>query len=138
MKLQSLARPVPSAGPKKVLAIAGFVVAAALLVASSYVHFHLWQDGYRHIPTIGDLFLLQAIAGVVVAIMVIGVRRVWSAIVGAGFALSTLVGFLISVNYGLFGFKDSSSAPYAHMAFALELAAVIVCVFAGALCASQA
>ncbi|MGH9079447.1 MAG: hypothetical protein ACRDYE_05085 [Acidimicrobiales bacterium] len=62
------------------------------------------------------------------------VRRVRAAILGAGFAASTLVGFLVSVDYGLFGFKDAWSAPFAHQAFVIELVTILVLALAGLLC----
>ena len=110
-----------------------------LIVWSSYIHFHLWQKvGYRHIPTIGPLFLVQSIAGLVVGLTVIAARRVWVAILGAGFAASTMVGFLITVEHGLFGFKDGWSAPFAQQAFAIEIATIVVLALAGLLCLVQA
>jgi len=34
----------------------------ALLAGSAVLHFHLWSsEGYRHIPTIGPLFLARAV-----------------------------------------------------------------------------
>ena len=112
-----------------------FLVGGLLIIWSSYIHFHLWQHiGYRHIPTIGPLFLLQSMAGVLVGVTVLIIRRVWAAILGMGFALATVMGFLVSVNYGLFGFKDAWSAPFAHQALALEGATVVVLGLAGMLC----
>jgi hypothetical protein len=117
------------------VALVGFVVGGALMVWSSYIHFHLWQSlGYRHIATIGPLFLLQSIAGLVLGLLVIAVRRVWAAIVGIGFAAATMVGFFISVDHGLFGFKDSSSAPFAHQALILEICSIVALLVAGASC----
>jgi len=108
-------------------ATAAFIVGGLLIIWSSYIHFHLWQKvGYRHIPTIGPLFILQSIAGLVMGLVVIGVRRIWAAVLGAGFALSTLIGFLVSVEHGLFGFKDQWAAPYGHEAFAIEIATILV------------
>jgi hypothetical protein len=116
-------------------ATVSFVVGGVLLIWSGYIHFHLWQKlGYRHIPTIGPLFLLQSIAGLLTGVLLIAVRRVWIALAGAGFAASTMVGFFISVEHGLFGFKDSWSAPFAHQAFAIEVATIAVTIVAGALC----
>jgi plastocyanin len=112
-----------------------FVAGGLLIIWSSYIHFHLWQSlGYRHIATIGPLFLLQSIGGLLLGLVVIAARRVWAAALGAGFAVFTMIGFLVSVEHGLFGFKDTWSAPFAHEAFALEIAIIGVCVFAGALC----
>ena len=112
-----------------------FIVGGLLLVWSSYIHFHLWHDlGYRHIPTIGPLFILQSIAGLFLGLAVLAIRRVWIALVGAGFAISTMVGFLLSVERGLFGFTDTWLAPFAKQAFFLEVAAIVVLAVACALC----
>ena len=51
-----------------------------------------------------------------------------------GFSLSTIGGFLISVDHGLFGFKDSWDAPFGKQAFGIELSIVVVLALAGALC----
>jgi hypothetical protein len=116
-------------------ATVALVVGGLLIVWSSYIHFHLWQKiGYRHIPTIGPLFILQSIVGLMVGILVIGVRRIWAAVLGVGFALSTLIGFLITVEHGLFGFRDQWSAPFGAQAFAIELATIVVLGFGIAVC----
>ena len=116
-------------------ATAAFAAGGLLIIWSSYIHFHLWQSlGYRHITTIGPLFLLQSIGGFLLGLVIIAARRVWAALLGVGFAVATMVGFFISVEHGLFGFKDTWSAPFAHEAFALELAIIGVCVIAGTLC----
>jgi hypothetical protein len=115
---------------------ASFAVGGLLLLWSAYIHFHLWSEtgGYRSIPTIGPLFLLQSIAGLVIGLAVLAVRRLWAALIGIGFALATLAGFLLSVAHGLFGFKDSWLAPFAQQAFGLEVAVVVVLALASGLC----
>jgi hypothetical protein len=119
----------------RVVAIVAFVAGGLLVVWSSYIHFHLWQSvGYRRIPTIGPLFLLQSAAGLVLGLLILAVHRVWTAILGVGFAASTLVGYFISVEHGLFGFKDSSQAPFAQEALVLEIATMVVLIVAGSLC----
>jgi len=115
-------------------ATAGFVAGGLLLVWSAYIHFHLWSNGYRSIPSIGPLFLLQSISGLVVGVIVVAVRRLWAAVVGIGFALMTVGGFLVTVAHGLFGFKDSWMAPFATEAFTVEVAAAAVLLMAAALC----
>ena len=111
------------------------VVGGGLVIWSSYIHFHLWDSvGYRHIATIGPLFLLQSIAGFLLGLMILAVRRAWVAVLGVGFSISTLAGFLISVDHGLFGFKDSWEAPFAKQAFGIDLSIIVVLAFAGALC----
>ena len=128
-------RPGQNSDRAKVPSVMAFLLGGMLIIWSSYIHFHLWEHlGYRHIPTIGALFLVQSAAGALVGLAVLAVRRVWAGLLGMGFALVTLVGFLISVNRGLFGFKDASSAPFAHQALVIEVATIIVLAIAVALC----
>ena len=88
------------------------VAGAGLLTATAAIHLDLYLTGYRTIPTIGRLFLLQLIAafGLGVTVLVIPGRLVvpgrLAAAAGAGFALATLGGYLLSVWIGLFGFKE--------------------------------
>src|SRR5215471_6923610 len=79
---------------------------AGLLATAGAIHLDLYLTGYRSIPTIGWLFLLQAIAafGLALAVLATGSRLIAAA--GAGFALATLGGYLLSIWVGLFGFKE--------------------------------
>jgi hypothetical protein len=82
------------------------VAGAGLLAVTWAIHLDLYLTGYRSIPVIGWLFLLQVIAafGLAAAVLVSGSRL--AAAAGAGFALSTLGGYLLSVWIGLFGLKE--------------------------------
>jgi predicted lipoprotein with Yx(FWY)xxD motif len=107
------------------------VVGSGLLIATAAIHLDLYLTGYRTIPTIGWLFLLQVIAafGLGLAVLVIPSRLVilsrLAAGAGAGFALATLGGYLLSVWTGLFGFKEvRTSAGIA--AGVVEVAAFVV------------
>ena len=82
------------------------VAGAVLLAVSAGIHLDLYLTGYRSIPTIGWLFLLQVIAGFALAAVVLATRSRLAAAAGAAFALSTLGGYLLSVWIGLFGFKE--------------------------------
>ncbi len=88
--------------PRLALRIAG----AALLAAAGAIHLDLYLTGYKSIPTIGWLFLLQVIAafGLAAVVAVSGSRL--AAAAGALFALSTLGGYLLSIWVGLFGFTE--------------------------------
>jgi hypothetical protein len=77
-----------------------------LLAAAAGIHLDLYLTGYRTIPTIGWLFLLQVITGFALAAAVVVARSRLAAAAGAGFALATLGGYLLSVWIGLFGFKE--------------------------------
>jgi predicted lipoprotein with Yx(FWY)xxD motif len=82
------------------------VAGAGLLAATGAIHLDLYLTGYRSIPVIGGLFLLQVITafGLAVAVLATGSRLLAAA--GAGFALATLGGYLLSTWVGLFGFKE--------------------------------
>jgi len=95
-------RPTSTASARLLLRIAG----AGLLFATAAVHLDLYLTGYRTIPTIGSLFLLQVIVGFAVGLAVLATRGRLAAAVGAVFALSTLGGYLLSVQFGLFGFRE--------------------------------
>ncbi len=113
----------------------GFVLGGLLLWWSAGLHLHLWlSDGYRHVATIGPLFLLQSVAGGVLGGLVIAVRRLWVAVLGTGFAFSTVLGLVISVQVGLFGFRDSWVAAFARESLVIEIGAVVVLVLAGGIC----
>jgi predicted lipoprotein with Yx(FWY)xxD motif len=82
------------------------IAGAGLLIASGAIHLDLYLTGYRTIPTIGWLFLLQVIAAFGLGLAVLALRSRLVAAAAAGFALSTLGGYLLSVWIGLFGFKE--------------------------------
>ena len=100
------------------------VAGAGLLIATAAIHLDLYLTGYRTIPTIGWLFLLQVIAAFALGLAVLatagqpltggrlatGGRLVitgqLAAAGGAGFALATLGGYLLSIWAGLSGFRE--------------------------------
>jgi predicted lipoprotein with Yx(FWY)xxD motif len=79
---------------------------ALLLAVSACIHLDLYLTGYRSIPTIGWLFLLQVIVAFVLTATVLVTRSSLAAAASAGFALSTLGAYLIAVWNGLFGFRE--------------------------------
>ena len=79
---------------------------ALLLAVSAGVHLDLYLTGYRKIPTIGWLFLLQVIVGFVLTIAALVTRSRLAAAASAALALSTLGAYLLAVWIGLFGFKE--------------------------------
>jgi len=114
------------------------VAGAALLVATAGIHLDLYLTGYRSIPTIGWLFLLQVIAAFLLALAVLVSGSRLAAAAGAGFALSTLGGYLLSVWIGLFGFKEVRTTA-GIVAGVIEVAAfAVLAVFAATPPASRA
>ncbi|HEX2073333.1 MAG TPA: hypothetical protein VHF92_06075 [Geodermatophilus sp.] len=95
------------------LVLALRLVGAALLAAMAGIHLYLWAAGYRDIPTIGPLFLVNVVAGGVLCLAVLAAPWRWLAVVAALGALlqaGTLGALLLSVWVGLFGFVESTRA----------------------------
>jgi predicted lipoprotein with Yx(FWY)xxD motif len=107
------------------------LTAAGLLAATGAIHLDLYLTGYRTIPTIGWLFLLQVISAFVLAaaVLVSGSRLV--ALAGAGFGLATLAGYLLSIWFGLFGFKEIRTTA-GIVAGVIEIATFAVLAFLAA------
>jgi hypothetical protein len=104
------------------------VAGAALVVVSGVIHLYLWgrQDGYANIPTIGPLFLMQGIVSILFGIVAMATRWLVVALAGAGMMAASVVALLLAVNVGLFGFRDSWSAPYARTSLYVEVAAAVL------------
>ena len=107
------------------------IVGAALLVAAGAIHLDLYLTGYRTIPTIGPLFLLQVIAAFVLAAAILVTGNWLVDLAGAGFAVSTLGGYLLSLWVGLFGFTEVRTTA-GIVAGIIDVAAFAVLVMAAA------
>jgi hypothetical protein len=119
------AHPTGSTTRRVVITLA-LVIGAALVAWTSAIHLHLWDTGYRHIPTIGPLFLVQGVAGAVIAVVLVVSRRLLAVVAAAGFMIATIGGLLLSVYVGLFGFMDSLSAPFAGLTLIVESAGSLI------------
>jgi hypothetical protein len=107
---------------------------AVLAVGVDHIE-QYYNDYYRAIPTIGTLFVLDFIAGTVIAIgLLLPVRRLAHrfadrlltllAIGGIGIGAGTLGGLLISENGGLFGFMEVGYRSAIVLSIAFDVAAI--------------
>jgi hypothetical protein len=113
------------------LLVGGRVLGAGLLGATAAIHLHLWDTGYRGIDWIGPLFLVQAVTGFVLCVAVLVARQHWLpevAVLGALLQVGTLVGLLLSVDVGLFGFHESTVAPLFWPSVWVEAVGLLVLV----------
>ena len=113
-------------------------IGAAFLVWSAVIHLELWADGYKDISVIGPLFLVQAIAGIVIAVAIVALRWLALLVVGAITGVATAVGLLLSVYVGLFGYVESLTVPYADLSLAVEFTAAFVLLVAACVLAFAA
>src|SRR6266700_2084484 len=94
------------AAPRTQVRLALRLAGGGLLIATGAIHLDLYLTGYRSIPTIGWLFLIQVIAAFVLGAAVLASAARLAAAAGAAFSLATLGGYLLSLWIGLFGFKE--------------------------------
>jgi hypothetical protein len=107
-------------------AIARWIAAAAILISGAE-HFRLWwSNDYRLIHIIGPLFLLNAIAGLVIAILLAWRANPLFELAGLGFAVATLGAFFISVYAGLFGFQEALNGSSQLIAGIAEGVAIVI------------
>ena len=104
------------------------IVTAVAALVSAVVHLWLWWvENYRDIDVIGPAFLVNGVAGVVIAIMLLVWRHWIPAFLVTGFGASTLGAFIMSTTVGLFGVNESWSGGWVLTAAASE----VVCIVGG-------
>jgi hypothetical protein len=104
--------------------------AAALLVAAAgAIHLYLWFDYFHRVHVVGALFLLNAAAGLALGAALLATRNVLVLLLAGGYAVGTLVGFVISTRWGLFGYRETFWGSWQEAAGGVELAAALVVAF---------
>lgn len=108
-----------------VLRLAG----AGLTAAMAAIHLRLWAEGYRDLATIGPLFLINGVVGILLALalLVAPVRGLGPiAAVTALFTAGTLGALVLSLTAGLFGFNEYIDAELVRPTLYVETAGVLV------------
>jgi hypothetical protein len=104
-------------------------VGALAALVSAGVHLWLWFDGVKNQGVVGALFVVNVVAGVAIAVMLLRWRHWIPLFLLAGFGACTFGAFLISASVGLFGIHTSWSW-YAWLAAVSEVAAIVVAALA--------
>ncbi|WP_040406166.1 hypothetical protein [Amycolatopsis nigrescens] len=104
------------------------IVVAVALLGSALTHYLLWQDGFKDIDIIGPLFLVNVVAGVVIAIAMVRWSHWLVELLAIGFGAVTLGGYLISLTVGLFGVREQFQTQAEVWAMVTE----VVCIVLGA------
>ncbi len=103
-----------------------YLADAGLMIASGLIHLHLWDIAYRHVKTLDQLFLVQVIAALVLALALLASRRLLVVLASLLLMAGTIVGFLLARSVGIFGFKLTFSSGLANTVLIIEIAAVIL------------
>ncbi len=103
-----------------------FLADAGLMIASGLIHLHLWDIAYRHVKTLDQLFLVQVVAALVLALALLVSRHVLVVLASLLLMAGTIVGFLLARSVGIFGFKLTFTSGLANTVLIIEIAAVIL------------
>jgi hypothetical protein len=100
-------------------------LAAAAVLVSAAVHLYLWSDGMRDADVVGPAFLLNAVGGAAIAVLLVTWRHWVPAFLAVGFGLSTLTAFLLAATVGLFGVEEGWTGWAVWTAATAEVVAVV-------------
>lgn len=106
------------------------VLAAIAALVSAAVHLWLWFEGVRDQDVIGPAFMVNAIAGAVIAVLLVAWRHWLPLFLVVGFGISTLGAFIISTTVGLFDVHASWEGWDEWVAAASEVVAIVVGLWA--------
>jgi hypothetical protein len=98
---------------------------AVALLVSAAVHLIEWFSGVRN-QSVGPLFLVNVVAGVVIAVLLLRWRHWIPAFLTLGFGAATLGAFIISTTVGLLGVHSSWEGFYVYVAAAAEVVCIVV------------
>jgi hypothetical protein len=87
------------------------LVVIASLLGSAWVHYDLWRNGFSAIKIVGPLFLVNAVAGVVIALLVLLLRHWLPALAAVGFGAATLAAYVLSLTIGFFNVHEQFVSP---------------------------
>jgi hypothetical protein len=104
------------------------IASAICLVGPGFMHAQLYVHGYRAIPWIGPMFLLQGAGAIAVGLLLLVAGPVVLRLGALGLSAGALVGFVLSRTVGVFGFveKGFDPQPQALLSLLTELAVIAV------------
>lgn len=100
-------------------------VAAVAVLVSAVVHLYMWFDYARSDDFLGPAFLLNAVGGVVIAVLLLAWRHWVPAFLAVGFGLATLAAFVTASTVGLFGTMATWDGWEVWTAAAAEVVAIL-------------
>ena len=101
------------------------VLAALSVLVSAAVHLYLWLDFARDDDFLGPSFMLNVVAGAVIAVLLMVWRHWLPPFLAVGFGLSTLLAFVLATTVGLFGVTANWTGWAVWVAAAAEVVAIV-------------
>ena len=100
------------------------ILTAVAVLVSAAVHLDLWPD-VRDSHVIGPAFLLNAVGGAVIALLVLFWKHWAPPLLAIGFGLSTIGAFVISATVGMYGVHEHWAGFSVWAAFIAEVVAIV-------------
>jgi hypothetical protein len=101
------------------------ILAAAAVLVSAAIHLKLWFDVFRHTDVVGPAFMVNAVGGAIIAVLLVTWRHWIPLVLGVGFGAATLVAFVIAATVGLFGVHENWTGWEVWTAAAAETIAIL-------------
>lgn len=101
------------------------LLAALAVMVSATVHLYLWFEWARDDELLGPSFMLNAVGGAVIAVLLVTWRHWVPPFLALGFGLSTLGAFVIATTVGLFGRTETWAGWPQLTAAAAEVVAIV-------------
>jgi hypothetical protein len=105
--------------------IAMRILTALAVLVSAAVHLYLWLDFARDDDVLGPSFMLNAVGGAVIAVLLLVWQHWVPAFLAVGFGLSTLLAFVLATTVGLFGVTANWTGWAVWVAAVSEVVAVL-------------
>ncbi|MCW2736125.1 hypothetical protein [Nocardioides sp.] len=101
------------------------ILTALAVLVSAAVHLYLWLDFARDDDVLGPSFMLNAVGGAVIAVLLLVWQHWVPAFLAVGFGLSTLLAFVLATTVGLFGVTANWTGWAVWVAAVSEVVAVL-------------
>ncbi|HET6985991.1 MAG TPA: hypothetical protein VFI00_05215 [Kribbella sp.] len=101
------------------------ILAAAAVLVSAAIHLYLWFDVFRHTDVVGPAFMVNAIGGTIIAVLLVTSRHWLPLFLAVGFGAATLGAFVIAATVGLYGVHEHWTGWEVWTAAASEVTAII-------------
>lgn len=98
---------------------------AGFILVNGGVHIYLWNDSYREIRVIGPLFVVNAVAALLLAAALLWRPEGITALLGLALSAGTFGAFMLTVTVGLFGFTTGWDTK-AVVAAVAEIGAILL------------
>ncbi len=99
---------------------------SASVMLSGVVHLELWAQGMSALAVVGPAFLVNAVAGLVLGVLLVLWDHWLPLLAAAGFGAATLGAFVLSTTVGFFGVREQWQGAAVWLSAISEVAAILL------------